>query len=162
MKRTKKEKELEALCEPVVAEHGLELVLLSFRREGRGMVLRLFVDKPGGRVGIEDCARLSRELSYVLDVEDPSPSQYRLEVSSPGLDRPLVRPEHFERALGRRAKVVLHRPAEGRRTFSGVLRKAGSDGIELEGDFGLLSFTYDQIERANLVPEIEMQRKQKR
>src|SRR5215218_4161843 len=84
------------LLEPIVAGEGLELLELEYLREREGWILRLFIDKPGGRVGLEECSQVSRAVDTVLDVEDFIPNEYSLEVSSPGVNRPLKKPVHFE------------------------------------------------------------------
>src|SRR3954462_12252635 len=141
---------LEAVVEPVVAGMGYELVELQAANGGR--VLRLFIDKPSG-IDVEDCAAVSRQLSRVLEVEG---IQYdRLEVSSPGLDRPLRKGSDFARFAGHKADVRMRRPdATGRRRFIGVLRGAdeGSVAVELEGQTARLAL--DDVERARLVPEL--------
>ena len=114
----------------VAATLGLEIFDVQFRREAGGMVLRVQVDRPGpaataeDSVSIEDCARVSRDLSAILDVEDAVPSAYILEVSSPGLDRPLRKADDYRRFAGRRAKVVMREAIDGQGFFKG--RLAGS------------------------------------
>jgi len=141
---------VQAVIEPVVAGMGYELVELQSANGGR--MLRLFIDKPGG-IGVEDCAAVSRQLSRVLEVEG---IEYdRLEVSSPGLDRPLRKGSDFARFAGHKADVRMRRPdATGRRRFIGVLRGAdeGSVALELEGQTVRLAL--DDVERARLVPEL--------
>src|SRR6185436_11617138 len=111
----------------VAAGYGLEIFDVQFRREAPGMVLRVQIDRPGPAataadcVSVEDCARVSRELSAVLDVEDVVPTAYTLEVSSPGLDRPLRRPEDYHRFVGRRAKIVMRQAVDGQTFFKGRL-----------------------------------------
>jgi ribosome maturation factor RimP len=119
--------------------------------------VRLFVDAAGG-VTLGDCERGSREVEGLLDVEDPIPQNYRLEVSSPGLDRPLVKPAHFERFAGSVAKVQLAAPREGgRRKFQGVLRGLRDGRVMLEtADAGTVEIALGEIERARLVPEYEL------
>jgi ribosome maturation factor RimP len=121
-----------AVAERVVAAHGLELFDVQLRRESIGWVVRVFIDKPGpsgtpeDSVGVEDCATVSREMSAILDVEDPLDRAYTLEVSSPGLDRPLRGAEEFRRFTGRRAKVVVDPAVDGQKHFAG--RIEGVDG----------------------------------
>jgi ribosome maturation factor RimP len=115
------------IVEPVANGAGYELVDLAFVREQIGWVVRVFIDylpghgAPGAAVGLPDCEALSHELSPVLDVADPIPCAYSLEVSSPGIDRPLRTAEHFRRYLGQTAKVRLHEGVDGRRNFKGTL-----------------------------------------
>lgn len=148
------ERRLTRIAEPLVQDSGMELVCLQFRRENRGWVLRLYVDRPSGEVSLADCGALSRELSDVLDVEDPIDLPYRLEVSSPGLERPLTRSEHFQRFVGRRVKLHTTRAFGGRRHFSGKLEWAAGRTIGLSGEWGSVELVLDDIERANLVAEI--------
>ena len=147
---------LQAMLEPLVNTMGYELVLLEFSPHKGSAMVRLFIDAPGG-ITLGDCERVSREVEGLLDVEDPIPQNYRLEVSSPGLDRPLVKPEHFERFAGQVAKVLLVAPKDGRRRFQGVLKGVKDGQAVLEtADAGTVSLALDQIERARLVPEYEL------
>jgi ribosome maturation factor RimP len=142
---------LDAMVEPVVAGMGYELVELQAANGGR--MLRLFIDKPGG-IGVEDCAAVSRQLSRVLEVEGVN--YERLEVSSPGLDRPLKKSADFARFAGHKADVKMRTPdASGRRRFVGVLRGAGDGRVamELEGQ-KTVQLALDDVERARLVPEL--------
>jgi ribosome maturation factor RimP len=140
------------LVEPLLANLGYELVDLELSAgRGTGMV-RVFIDRPTG-VGIEDCERVSREVSALLDVHDPLPSAYRLEVSTPGLDRVLRTPAHFARFIGARLEAELVAPRAERRRFTGRLARSDATGIELEVDGGQLPLAYAEIFRARLVPE---------
>lgn len=135
---------------PVVAGMGYELVDLQV--SNRGGLLRLFIDKPGG-IGLEDCAAVSRQLIRVLEVEGVEYD--RLEVSSPGLDRPLRKAQDFARFAGQKADVRMRTPdASGRRRFVGVLRgeNGGRVSLELEGQTVALAIA--DIDRARLVPEL--------
>lgn len=128
---------------------GYELVDVQASNGGR--LLRLFIDKPGG-VGVEDCAALSRQLSRVLEVEGVS--YERLEVSSPGLDRPLRKAHDFERFAGKKADVRMRTAdSTGRRRFVGVLRGAGEGRVSMEMDGQTVALEIDDIDRARLVPE---------
>src|SRR5437773_4562202 len=119
----------------VAAGYGLEIFDVQFRREAPGMILRVQIDRPGPAasaeesVSVEDCARVSRDLSAVLDVEDVVPTAYTLEVSSPGLDRPLRRPDDYRRFAGRRAKVVMRERVDGQGHCKG--RIGGDDGAQV-------------------------------
>ncbi|MGH8371452.1 MAG: ribosome maturation factor RimP [Gammaproteobacteria bacterium] len=136
------------MLEPVVATLGYELVELEFH----GGLLRIYIDQPDG-VTLDDCERVSRQVSSVLDVEDPIPGAYSLEVSSPGLDRPLRKLSDFQRFAGHRVKLELTLPLDGRRRFAGIL--TGVDGdevlVDVEGTQFRLPFT--QMGKAHLVPE---------
>ena len=146
---------LQAMIEPLVESLGYELVLLEFSPHKGSAMVRLFIDAPGG-ITLGDCEKVSREVEGVLDVEDPIPQNYRLEVSSPGLDRPLVKPAHYERFAGSMAKVQLIAPKNGRRKFQGVLKGLKDGQVVLDtADAGTVELAMDQIERARLVPDYE-------
>ncbi len=115
------EQKVSELVEPLTDYNGLELVLVEFVKGPRGNILRLVIDKEGG-VTLDDCSRLSRVVSDLLDVHDPVPGSYNLEVSSPGINRPLVRAEDYERFSGQKVFVRTSEPVEGRRKFKGLLR----------------------------------------
>ena len=144
----------------VAADRGLEIFDVQFRREAPGMVLRIQIDRPGpaataeDSVSVEDCAHISRELSALLDVEDVVPAAYTLEVSSPGLDRPLRRPDDFRRFAGRQAKIVMRQKVDGQGYFRGKL--GGLDGADvlIESENGKMHrVPFDLITRANLEVE---------
>lgn len=149
--------EVERLAAPVAAFLGLDIVQVTYRREAHGWVLRVLIERSGeeGGVQVGDCQRLSRELGDVLDVEDPIPTQYRLEVSSPGLDRPLVKPADFQRFSGRRVRLRTSQPVAGQRNFSGVLCGLHDDRVELDLDGQRIEIERGQVAKANLVPEID-------
>ena len=148
---------LQALIEPLVESMGYELVLLEFSPHKGSAMVRLFIDAPAG-ITLGDCERVSREVEGVLDVEDPIPQNYRLEVSSPGLDRPLVKPAHYERFAGQVAKVQLIAPKAGKRKFQGVLKGLKDGQVVLDtADAGTVELKLDEIERARLVPDYEME-----
>jgi len=138
-----------ALIEPLVGRLGYELVELE-QTSGRGSaVVRLFIDRPEG-VGLADCERVSREVSALLDVEDPIPTAYTLEVSSPGFDRVLRTPAHFARFVGARIAVELAAPREGRRRYTGTLLTADESGIALEVDGQRVPVSFAEIGKARL------------
>ena len=128
--------ELATLLEPTVERLGYELADLEVRVGGKSGVVRLFIDKPDG-IGLEDCEKVSRAVSALLDVEDPLPGNYDLEVSSPGLDRTLTKIEHFQRFMGQTVKVKLRIPREGRRRFRGTLLSVDDENIVVEVDVSL-------------------------
>ncbi len=129
------EQRLRRLIEPVVRSEGLMLVELNWRRESGGQVLRLIVDRKQGGVNLDECAALSRQVSDLLDVEDPIAAPFTLEVSSPGLTRRLKDPREFELFAGRPAKLVVSEPGGGSRTLKGVLKgtMGGDVLIEVKG-----------------------------
>jgi len=137
-------------AEPLLQGLRLELVDVQFRREGGGWILRLIIDNPAG-VTVDDCATVSREISTFLDVEDLIGHPYHLEVSSPGLERPLKKPADFQRFVGKKAKLTLHQPLEGRRVFTGELAAADDEGVGLDCGSGAISLSYDRIAKARLV-----------
>jgi len=142
---------LVALTEPLLAQLGYELVELEFASgHGRG-ALRIFIDKPTG-VGLDDCERVSREVSALLDVEDPIPQAYTLEVSSPGDDRVLRTRAHFERFVGARVKVELTAPREGRRRYTGTLESVDAAGVVLQVDQNRVNVPFGEIGKARLAP----------
>lgn len=130
---------------------GFELVDAELAGSRQHQTLRVYIDSPHG-VTVDDCADVSRQLSAILDVEDPFPGSYTLEVSSPGLDRPLVEPEHFRRYRGETVKVRLSAPVDGRKNFTGRLAEVGADGIVVEIDNERFALPFGAIERARLVP----------
>ena len=137
------------LVEPLVARLGYELVELEFAPgHGRSLV-RLFIDAPAG-VGLEDCARVSREVAALLDVEDPITTAYTLEVSSPGFDRLLRTQAHFGRFVGARVFVELKEPRAGRRRYTGTLLSVDDAGIALEVDRECVAMTFAEIGKARL------------
>jgi ribosome maturation factor RimP len=139
------------LAEPVVVTAGLELVDVQYRPEGGRAVLRLLIDRPEGRVTIDELARISRELGHLLDAHDAVPGRYHLECSSPGLNRPLIKPDHFRRAVGQRIYVRLRVPKDGRRQFRGLLAAASDDVATLDdADIGRVELALADVERANV------------
>ena len=142
---------LRALLEPPVENLGYELVHLEFSSQDKNAILRVYIDAPGG-IQVDDCATVSRQLSVVLDVEDPLNSSYFLEVSSPGLDRPLVKPEHFRQFVGDKARIVMATHILGRRRFTGQMMEAGIDAVVLEVDGESYELPYKDMESAQLDP----------
>jgi len=133
---------------PVAVGDGLELVDVEFRRESRGAVLRLFIDREGG-ITLDELARVSRQLSDVLDVHDVVPGEYVLECSSPGINRRLRRLEHFQRYVGEKVRVRTTDRPDGRRSFVGRLEAADDDGIEVSDAQGSYRIRHEEIVRAN-------------
>jgi ribosome maturation factor RimP len=177
--------DLWTLAEPYVRDAGYDLIEIEYGREQRGLVLRLFIDRPvdrpferppgqGGEGGVsgvnttspgsdtnptlisvDDCERVSRDVSAALDVADRIPNTYQLEVSSPGLDRPLRRERDFARFVGESARLRLEAGVEGRRNFSGTIRGAKDGRVEIACDGRSYELPIDDIVRANLVPDWE-------
>ena len=136
------------LIEPVLRERGLELVDVELAPGGRGQVLRVIADREGG-IDLEELSRLSRELSVLLDVSEPIPGRYTLEVSSPGINRPLTRPEHFVRFVGQKVRVRAGEPIGGQRNFVGRLASVTAGGINLLLEGSEVHIPFAAIERAN-------------
>lgn len=140
-----------ALLEPLVERLGYELVEVEW--VAGAAVLRVYIDQPEssrGHVGIDDCERVSRQISALLDVDDPVPGAYSLEVSSPGFDRVLRLPRHFGRFVGRRVRVELRIARDGRRRYTGTLTSVDGDGIELEVDTQPVRLRFDEMAKARL------------
>ncbi len=134
------------LLEPELETLGYELVELEAKTGGAGMV-RVFIDQPSG-VTLDDCVRASKRIGALLDVEDPLPGRYELEVSSPGLNRPLRKPGHYRDSVGGRVKLQLRRALEGRRRFKGVLDAVEGDALKVEVDGTVHSIPMDLVEKA--------------
>ena len=152
---------IETLVMPILEDLGFELVDLQLKQDGSQLALRVFIDKPGG-ITLDNCVVVSREVSAILEVEDPIKSAYRLEVSSPGLDRPLKKPADFERFTGQKIKLrTLHlldpdQRGHTRKTFFGTLLGFEDGHVRLEQSdklAGLVSIPLSEIEKANLEEE---------
>jgi len=145
------------LLEPAIEALNYDLVDIEYLREGRGGILRIYIDRgaeeSGGRITVDDCARVSQAMSRVLETEDPIEGHYTLEVSSPGFDRILRTRAHFERFSGARIAVQLKLPIDGRRRFVGVLKSVATDTIVVEVDGMAHSLPLDRIQKARLRPE---------
>ncbi len=142
---------LSGLIKPAVEALGYELVGVEYRRGRRRALLRVYIDKADG-ITLDDCERASHQVSGVLDVEDPIVEQYNLEVSSPGLDRPLFEPEHFERFAGHRVKVKMSPPVEGRRKFIGVLLGIEDGQVRVDEDGVERRVPLESVSAARLIP----------
>ncbi len=149
------------LLEPAIVALGYELVLLEYHPGLRTATLRLFIDSENG-VNVDDCETVSREVAALLDVEDPITKAYQLEVSSPGVDRPLTKPQHFLKVLGEEIKVTLVAPLLKRNNYSGILLAFAEETLSLKVGEETFTFTLSQIERARLVPNYtQLMRNQK-
>jgi len=136
--------------EPVVASEGMELVEVEFQREPRGWVLRLYIDREGG-VNLADCTTVSKEVGDLLDVRDIIDHPYHLEVSSPGLNRPLRKPKDFRRYSGERAKITLLRHLGRKRVVKGVLLDCEEGLLRVDSDEGVLEIPLKEISKARLI-----------
>jgi ribosome maturation factor RimP len=149
------------LLEPAIEAMSYELVDVEIAQAGRGASLRLYIDIPadartgagGEGITVDDCARVSRAVSEILDVEDPIKGHYTLEVSSPGFDRVLRKPAHFARHMGARVWVELKLPLDGRRRFGGLLQSMTDHAIVVEVDGKAYTLPIDRIQKAKLKPD---------
>ena len=147
--------ELTNLLTPVVADLGLECLGVEYSpSHGNGLV-RVYIDASGRAVTVDDCEAVSRQVSATLDVNDPIPSRYTLEVSSPGLDRPLYTPEQFARFAGRAAKVETNLAIAGRRRFQGPILAVEGGDVVLEQDGSPVRIAHGNIHKAKLVPQYD-------
>jgi ribosome maturation factor RimP len=144
-------KKVAELLEAHVERLGFELVNVEFRRGTRSSLLRLLVDKPGGGITLNDLEHLSPILGDLLDVYDPVEGRYTLEVSSPGINRPLAKLKDFEAYQGQRVRIRTHLPRGGRKNFQGVLIQVRHDGVELEDELSheRQAFAFNEIQGAN-------------
>jgi ribosome maturation factor RimP len=152
--------QVRAMAGRVASTYGLEIFDIQFRREAGGMVLRVQIDRPGPAataeecVSVDDCARVSRDLSAMLDVDDVVPTAYTLEVSSPGLDRPLRTYDDYRRFAGRRAKIVTREPIDGQTFLRGTLAGVEDDAVVIDAeDHRRHRILLDAISRAQLEVE---------
>jgi ribosome maturation factor RimP len=166
-----------AMTESLVASLGYELVDIEYAATRSAATLRVYIDWPGGKlpaavaekpddgtrafdgIGVEDCERVSRELSALLDVEDPIALPYELEVSSPGADRILRTVAHYQRHVGQRAHVELAAPRDGRRRFTGVLTRADGGDFEMNVDGSMVTVRYDEVGKTRLAPDWSQQKR---
>ena len=141
------------MIEPGIRSLGYELVGVEFQTGSKGgSLLRVYIDRAEG-ISADDCQKVSYQVSGVLEVEDPIPGHYTLEVSSPGLDRLLFRPEDFERFAGQQVKLKVAYPIEGRRKFKGLLLGMQESNVVIKQDDIEISLPLEQVEQARLVPE---------
>ncbi len=151
---------LQQILEPVVAAMGYELVGVEFQLRKANTLLRLYIDQDAG-INLEDCERVSHQVSGVLDVEDRVSGQYTLEVSSPGLDRPLFQEAHFARFVGHRARIHLVVPINGKNKLVGLLKSVQDGEVAVEVEGVEIRVPLDRIDKARLVPELEIGKKRR-
>ncbi|WP_336365855.1 ribosome maturation factor RimP [Marinobacter sp. C2H3] len=148
-------KQLEDLLRPVVEGLGYEFWGLEYRSQGQHNLLRLYIDDAENGISIEDCEKVSRQVSGVMDVEDPIQVEYTLEVSSPGMDRPLFRLEQYAAFAGHKVQIRLRMAFEGRRKFQGLLKGIEGDEVVVVVDDHEYLLPFDSIEKASIVPVFE-------
>lgn len=148
-------KQLEDILQPVVEGLGYEFWGIEYRSRGYQSLLRVFIDDAENGVGIDDCEKVSRQISGVMDVEDPIKTEYTLEVSSPGMDRPLFRPEQYQAFVGHQVQIRLRMAFDGRRKFQGLIKAVEGDEVVVIVDDHEYLLPFDSIERANIIPVFE-------
>lgn len=145
---------LTQMLTPAVEALEYELVGIEFVRAGKHSTLRVYIDHDNG-ISVDDCARVSHQVSAVLDVEDPINTEYNLEVSSPGMDRPLFHAEHYERFQGEQVHVALNMPVDGKRKFTGVIGQVADNTVTFHVAGETLDVDIAMIKKANLVPNFD-------
>jgi len=148
-------KQLEDIIRPVVEGLGYEFWGIEYRSRGYQSMLRVFIDDAENGISIDDCEKVSRQVSGVMDVEDPIQSEYTLEVSSPGMDRPLFRLEQYEAFTGHQVQIRLRMAFEGRRKFQGVIRAVEGEDVVIVMDDHEYLLPFDSIEKAKIIPVFE-------
>ncbi|MGR8935104.1 MAG: ribosome maturation factor RimP [Gammaproteobacteria bacterium] len=143
---------LAELLEPVIEGMGYECVGIEYNPHPKHAVLRIYIDSPNG-VLLDDCSKVSHQISGVLDVEDPIPGEYQLEISSPGADRPLFKIGHFQRFLGETVKVQLYAPVDKRKKITGMIQGVDGENIQLTADGQDFTIPFQMISKARLVPK---------
>ncbi|NOZ65989.1 MAG: ribosome maturation factor RimP [Alphaproteobacteria bacterium] len=149
---------LHKIIDPVAEAMGYEVVRIALQNSARGgsMTLQVMAERPDGTMLIEDCTKLSREISVILDVEDPISAEYILEVSTPGIDRPLTRRKDFENYAGYETKIELSVPEGGRRRYRGTLLGITDDTVKIEVDGEVFDVDFNNINRSKLVMTDEL------
>ncbi|HSX20522.1 MAG TPA: ribosome maturation factor RimP [Gammaproteobacteria bacterium] len=142
---------IEAVVAPVVTGLGCEFVGLEYLVQGKHSVLRIYIDRPGG-VSLDDCERVSRQVSAVLDVEEQLVrGEYSLEVSSPGVDRKIFSSEQFPQFVGKKVHITLHTPLNGQRNFKGILSEVDDQKLVLDVNGNVVSVEYANVAQANVI-----------
>jgi len=149
------EDRIQQLVEPIVEDLGYEFVGLEYSSNPKNRLLRLYIDQPETGIDLEDCETVSREVSAVLDVEEPISGQYTLEVSSPGVERPLFTAAQFERFIGETARVQMRSPVDGRRRFKGRIVAVDGEVVRLEVDGAEFELDASAMDKARLAPDLD-------
>ncbi|QSP95046.1 ribosome maturation factor RimP [Marinobacter salinisoli] len=147
--------QLEDLLRPVIEGMGYEYWGIEYRSQGRHSMLRVFIDDAENGISVDDCEKVSRQISGVMDVEDPIQVEYTLEVSSPGMDRPLFRLEQYEAYAGHQVELRLRMAFEGRRKFQGLIKGVEGEDVVVVVDDHEYLLPFESIERAHIVPVFE-------
>lgn len=151
--RVVRSQQLTSLIAPVVEALGLECLGVEYGQHSSASLLRIYIDVADRHVTVEDCEAVSRQVSALMDVNDPISGHYTLEVSSPGFDRPLFAPAHFARFAGERAKLTVTMPIAGRKRFQGRIVRVEGETIVIEQDGAEVAIVHENIEKARLVPD---------
>ncbi|SMO53686.1 ribosome maturation factor RimP [Melghirimyces algeriensis] len=141
---------VEQLVEPILETEGLELYDTEYKKEGKNRFLRIYIDRPEGKVDLDDCSRVSEQISAELDRVNPVSGQYYLEVSSPGAERPLKKPLHFERAIGKRVFLTTYESIQGRKKFEGLLTQYTPESLMIELEDDSVEIPPDKVAKARL------------
>ena len=149
-----KQSQLETMIEPIVTSLEYRLWGIEFLSQGRHSLLRIYIDSDGG-VTLEDCEKVSRQVSSVFDVEDPITEEYILEVSSPGMDRPLFRLEHYQAWTGAEVAIRLRVPFEGRRKYRGLIKGVEDQDVVIVADGHEFLLPIETIEKAQVIPQFD-------
>ena len=147
-------KRLTNMLQPLVEDLGYEFVGLEYTGQSKNAVLRIYIDREQG-IDLDDCGRVSGEVAALLDVEDPISGQYNLEVSSPGLDRPLFTLEQCARFAGEQVQITAFAPVEGRRKFKGRILSVTGDTLNIDQDGAEIALDFSNIAKARLVPDYD-------
>lgn len=153
-----KDIQLEQLIEPVVQSLDFEFWGLELSGRGRHTLLRIYIESERG-ISVDDCAQVSRQVSALLDVEDPIAGEYTLEVSSPGMDRPLFKLDHYQRCAGEEVQLKLRQAYEGQRKFTGLLKGVEADEVVIQIDDEEICFPLETIDQARIKPRLDQQTK---
>jgi ribosome maturation factor RimP len=149
-----KEDEIVQLLTPVIADLGFECLGIEYVPSRGNTLLRIYIDVAERPITLDDCEAVSREVSATLDVNDPITGRYTLEISSPGLERPLFTPAQFARFIGQQAKLALNLPVQGRKRLLGSILGVEGEAITIEQDGAAITVAHDNIQKARLVPDL--------
>lgn len=141
---------VEQLVAPILEKDGFELVEVEYKKEGQNWFLRIFMDHEGKPIDLDDCSRISEQVSDVLDREDPIPGAYILEISSPGAERPLKKQKDFERAIGKNVHVSTYEPIDGKKAFEGILELVEADHINVNDNGHVIQIPHSKVAKARL------------